>query len=542
MAWLRQRIELVHAFLLSAATLVLLRLTSTSVGFTRDEGYYFKAAEDYVTWYRRWMTGQTALREAFSRALTDRFFSYNHEHPALVKTLQGFTWWLFHETLGISSNAEAFRLPGPLFSSLTVACTYLLAARFYGRRVALLAALAWPLLPRNFFDEHLACFDVPVTAMTLLVVTLYAYAGSSVKRAVWVGVAYGLTMATKHNSLFIPPLLVIHFAVVEGPRLRRSGTWITLPGIPMVFVMMALLGPLILLLHWPWLWNDTTKRLGEYYGYHFLAHEHYPITYFGELLRQPPFPWGFAFGMTLFTVPLPILGLSVVGLLLAVKEGFFTRAHHGPEAVVLRGHAWLMGLFTLFPMVVISLPSTPIFGGTKHWMPATPFLCILAGRGLVLLLDRARSVLPERMGYAVALPLVLLTCVTGILRSAPHGHCYYNELAGGARGAADTFQRHFWGEASRPIIPVLNAQAPQNVRTFFNRTNYDDWRMYVRDGVVRRDIGFAQAVTESQAAFAFHQWEHEHELYNIWNAYPLRKPVAGVYLEGGVPLTSLYLR
>jgi hypothetical protein len=237
-----------------------------------------------------------------------------------------------------------------------------------------------------------------------------------------------------------------------------------------------------------------------------------------------------------------MVGLSVAGLLLAVKEGFFTRTHHGAEAVKLRGHAWLMGLFTLFPMVVISLPSTPIFGGTKHWMPATPFLCILAGRGLVFLLSRAAAVVPLQRAYAVAVPLVLLTSVMGILRSAPHGQGYYNELAGGARGAADSFQRHYWGSGSRPLFEVLNAQAPQNTRVFFNRTNHDSWRMYVRDGALRRDLGYAQSVGESQAAFAFHQWEHEHELYNTWNAYPLRRPVGGVYLEGGVPVTSLYVR
>ena len=40
---------------------MMLRLTSTAVGFVRDEGYYFKAAEDYISWYRRFLTGATSL-------------------------------------------------------------------------------------------------------------------------------------------------------------------------------------------------------------------------------------------------------------------------------------------------------------------------------------------------------------------------------------------------------------------------------------------------------------------------------------------------
>ena len=117
--------------LLFVVTYVTLRISSPSVGFTRDEGYYFKAGEQYVGWYRQlWSdlwSGQ--LLNAFSDATITRFFEYNHEHPALIKTMMGFTWWWTHEVLGITSNAEGFRVVGPLFAGITVACTFALGRR-----------------------------------------------------------------------------------------------------------------------------------------------------------------------------------------------------------------------------------------------------------------------------------------------------------------------------------------------------------------------------------------------------------------------------
>ena len=545
MAWWWRNVDARISALLAVATVVVLRFTSTSVGLVRDEGYYFKAAEDYVTWYRNLWSGITPLSQALQPAVVDRWFSYNHEHPALVKTAQGMAWWLWHQVLHVGLGSEAFRLPGPLFAAVAVVCTYLLGARFYGRSVGVAAAVAWALLPRNFFHEHLACFDVPVTAMTVLVVTVYVYAGNNARRAVWSGLAFGLCMATKHNSLFIVPLLLVHWLVTEGHRFRRSGSYIHVPAVPLALVLMLVLGPVVFYAHWPWLWHNTLRRVGEYYSYHFLHHEHYPITYFGALLRQPPFPYGFAFGMSALTVPLPVLGLAVWGLGKCIRDGFFTTAPAGTRAAALRSHAWLLGPFALVPMLIISLPNTPIFGGTKHWMPATPFLCIMAARALMEGLATVQQELAPRHNWltAAAAPLFALTCVAGIMRSHPHGQSYYNELAGGARGAASWgFQRHYWGEGARPLLALVNQRAPQGARVFFNRTNYDSWRMYLRDGVLRTDVGYARSVAESQAVMAYHQWEHEGELYNTWNIYRSRTPAAGEYLEGGVPLVTLYFR
>ena len=53
-------------------------------GYARDEGFYFQAARSYEAWFE-------LLHQDFSRAVEpgviDRYWSVNHEHPALMKTL-----------------------------------------------------------------------------------------------------------------------------------------------------------------------------------------------------------------------------------------------------------------------------------------------------------------------------------------------------------------------------------------------------------------------------------------------------------------------
>ena len=116
--------------------------------------------------------------------------------------------------------------------------------------------------------------------------------------------------------------------------------------------------------------------------------------------------------MTWATVPSALLLLSGIGLMLALRTVRNPRAlrHLGrfgpnsgraklervgarpPERIVVSRPRWhrplpeldgreeplLLVAMALFPIFLIALPSIPIFGGTKHWLTAYPFLALLA--------------------------------------------------------------------------------------------------------------------------------------------------------------------
>ena len=550
------------ALALFIGTTVLVGVTAESIGFTRDEGYYFKAAEGYVQWFRAVMAALLAghPETTFQSPVIDQYWAYNHEHPVLMKTLYGLSWGLLKAGLGIFSlNSTAFRFPAFLMAGLSVALTYLLARQFLGRAASLSAALMWLSLPRPFWDMHLACFDIPVCAAHLGIVYAYVRGRHTARGAAVVGVVFGLGAAVKHNVLLTPAVLFIHWVLAEAPSPRRAGALLRLPALPMTFIAMGILGPIVFVAHWPYLWPDVLARYRWYIDFH-LHHEHFPILYFGELLTHPPFPRSFIYVMTAVTTPVPVLVLFMMGALLAaISSLLFLRSRWRGAAppelttVPLRSRdgapsAWgamlLLGN-ACFPFALWLPSTTPIFGGTKHWMNALPFLCILAAWALEEALTRGVRVLHlrRRLPSAACMALgTVFSVLPGFVISArahPYGLSSYNELVGFARGAANIgFQRTFWGHEPRLVLPEINARTSPGGQIYFGDTNYDDWRMYVRDQLLRRDIGFSKSVQGSAVASVQPQGEFKEQWMEVMNAWNTQQPDIVVHVEG-VPLLTV---
>ena len=537
------RLYAAAALVIAVAYFAVLWGTASTVGFVRDEGYYFKAAELYSGWF------STLLSSRFFDAFRDpeilKHFDYNHEHPPLAKLTQAATFHLFHGLLGWASPSTGFRAAGFLFAALSVVATFLLGRQLVSARVGLLAAAMLMVMPRYFFDAHLACFDVAITAFWGLSIWAFVRALRAPptvvwRRAVFAGVVFGLALATKLNALFLPFLFVLwwlwapptglHF----GRRMGPSGSLdVTLPAIPGVLFACALIGPLVFFALWPYLWHDPVGRVGAYLAFH-MNHEHYPASYFHELLVAPPFPWHFPFVMTALTVPAPVLGLASIGIGVALVRA--VRGWRLSDVVLVSA--------TLLPIVLIALPKTPVFGGVKHWYNALPTLCVLAARSLFWVVDRfERAGVRGRWRPVLAAALVVLALgpgALGIVRSHPDGIGFYNELAGGFRGgAALGMQRGFWGGLAHPrYVDTLSALHGGKGRVFFNRTNYDAVRMYQREGIVPRSMYYANEARGADVGVDFAQPEHAELGGAIWSVFGTR-PVAGVYRDN-VTLIQLY--
>jgi 4-amino-4-deoxy-L-arabinose transferase-like glycosyltransferase len=260
---------------LGMAYLVWLLATARSLGFPRDEGVYFRAGSDYVGW---WVMLFEHGRDALQQGAIDSAWSINHEHPALMKTLFGVSWWLLHEKWHVFSDAStAFRLPGMASAAMAIWVTYLFGARAYSRRAGLIAAMLLALMPRVFFHAHLACFDVPITAMWILCVYVHwrAQERRGIGWALAAGIVFGLALETKHNAWMLPAALVPHAFFVHRHALWR-GLKAGRVALPSSLVSMATLGPAVFLALWPYLWNDTLSRLQWYVDFH-LHHEYYNI-------------------------------------------------------------------------------------------------------------------------------------------------------------------------------------------------------------------------------------------------------------------------
>ncbi|MDY7228650.1 ArnT family glycosyltransferase [Hyalangium rubrum] len=586
------------AWALAILAFVALFLTEPAVGFVRDEGIYFVAAESYAGWFQQ-------LFRSPATALTDaaivRAYDVNHEHPALMKELYGLSHLLFHKGLGWLRPASALRLPALLMAALVPALTFLLGSALYGRAVGLFAALSFLLVPRHSFNAELAAFDMPVAAMWLLVVYAFWRAMEERRWGVLCGVAFGVAIATKHNALFMPFVLV-PFALWRawkesvGQPAAREGLWrfvglfaavsllygllfvalgpekfqrkfLLLSPHVLLFVglaagaywvlgelrraseptaraltpvaTMAVFGPVLFYLHWPYLWHHPVERVAWYLAFH-AKHEHYAWFYLGDLMRAPPFPWSYVVVKTALTVPTSLFVPMVTGWLALVGRGLLslparTRAWVSRPSMV----EVLVAVNAVASILIISHPQVPHFGGVKHWLPSMPFLGILAGvavtRGCAAVVERLRVHRPTLPFAAVAAPvfaLLMAPALIGLVRSFPYGTAFYSELAGGIPGAASLgMQRQFWSSHVTGVLPWINEHAKPNSRVYLHEVTGHSFGHYQQNGMLRKDLRMVWSPADADlVAYQYHQEFREHEM-NIWQAFGTRTPVTGLYLD-----------
>lgn len=536
--------------LLAASYVALLFATAADIGMSRDESFYVTAAESYGRWFQQLYDDSDA---ALQRDAIDRRWEYNHEHPAFVKTLFALSWLAHQKWELYPEDSLAYRFPGMLCSGLLLWLLYIFGARTFGRPVGAFAAAAFALMPRVFYHAHLDCFDVAIVLMNTWVV--YCYWRSLKKRrwAIWVGVAFGFALATKHNSWVLPGIFLIHFcwmAASERRARKEPGRGKKLRLVPLWLLAMVTIGPAIFIGTWPYLWHDTLQRIGWYAGFH-LNHDYYNMAYFGRNYFEPPFPVAFPFVLTAFTVPATTLALASVGVTRRLRalvpprlaERLWRKGRLTPDPFFT--DVLLVGCLVA-PLLIIALPSSPIFGGTKHWFPAYPFIALYAGLGFWHLTHLARvwvgTRLPNarylvRAGVAVA---VLAPSAVETVHSHPFGLSHYTFLAGGVPGAADHgMNRQFWGFTTGSLTEWFSEQMPDGGTVWLCDTTWGAFHMLKRDGKLPSNIRAARSLPTADYVMIHHEHHFAEVDHQAWVAFGSVAP-AHVLTYDGVPIVTVY--
>jgi hypothetical protein len=586
----RWRREWILPLLLAVAASGWMLAVEGRQGIGRDESQYFRAGERYWGWVEStWSEiAKGHFARAFSRGAVDGAWDDNHEHPPLMKLLYGVSWRLFHtcdcpgpkrglhpipitgkhRTLPLfARESSTFRFPAILLAGLGVALVYWLARRVLRPVPSAVAAVLSFAQPHYFFHAQISCFDVPITVMATLVALAYWKSLRSPRWGILCGVLWGLALATKHNAWLFPIFLLAHYLWIR----RRDFLRLRPPRIPLAFVSMATLGPAVLFVLWPWLWHAPVDRTRGWLVRH-TQHEHYNFEYLGQNWNLPPkepdrklVRMTFPFVSIAYTVPVTTLALAGIGSLVFLRrrrraEGSSVLLADTPIASraswirpgidVERSPGVFLAIHIAGPVLMIALPSTPIFGGVKHFLPAMPFLGVLAGAGAAWLFGVARSLVASPRLLRVLPPLLAaLLCLPAIAetqRSHPDGLGHYNLLAGGfAGGASLGMNRQFWGYSALPLLPWMIAHRPPSNRIYWHDVLHDAIVMYSRDGRLPIGIGDAgvgeQVVEQSDLGIVI--LEKHFAVYEglAWQAYHTTQP-SRVYAHEGVPFVVAYER
>lgn len=583
---------------LFVAAFFALLFTEQPVGFGRDESVYFHAAENHARWFQLLVSSPS---EAFKDDAIVRGFDFNHEHPALMKNLFGISFVVFHEKLHLLRPAAAFRLPAFLFAAWMLPLIYGLTRRLFGRPASIFAAVSFLLVPRQFFHAHLSAFDVPIATMWVLTVYCFVEALERPRWWLYTGLAFGLALGAKHNAYFIVVTLVpfillrgwqltkgapqaralffgvngvfvfgallyaVMVLVMGGPKVLATfefqspqlglylvtcavGAWLTwklkavhLDAFRTVapLVSMAILGPAVFYLHWPYLWHHPVDRTAWYLSFH-LTHNHYTWFYLGELLRQPPFPLEYVLLKTALTVPASLVVPMTLGF------GWVCWRAAKKQAT---GFEFIVAANAVMSIALISHPNVPHFGGVKHWFPSMPFLALLAAgsleRGAKGLSEWLAPKLKAATEQRVLVALAVLLSASSFIATArvyEFGTSAYGELAGGLPGAASLgMQRQYWANNLSGVLPWINQNARPGERIYFHENHGGQIRDLQRNGMLRTDVQAVGGPEQAQmVVYQYHQEFRDAE-FSTWQALGTTKPVYGLYLDE-TPQIVIYRR
>jgi 4-amino-4-deoxy-L-arabinose transferase-like glycosyltransferase len=370
----------------------------------------------------------------------------------------------------------------PRVPMIALACAlgllvFLFARDLFGQAAAVLAVALFSLEPTVLAHGRVVQTDMPAAfGYLLLFYALYRYdAAPAPRRAAWLGVAAGLALLSKYSMLIAAPVLAVYFLAQlwRGPRRGRTRPTTLKHAALVVLAALAVVNAAYFFQHRPLnvadaRWIQTafpssagavtaaTRALSFILPTDFVLGVFFQIWHNGQghsagLLGMYSntgwwyyFPVAFALKTTL-----PFLLLSLAALAWAARAWARTR-----DARLL----WALVPFAVYTVFVLF---SNIDIGVRYYLPAYPFLFILAGALLERLIRSRRA---RRAGAFVAAALLCWTVVEAA-RAYPDHMSYMNQLA--------SARPHWWylsdsnvewGDDVRELAAYLRARGETRVR------------------------------------------------------------------------------
>ena len=369
------------------------------------------------------------------------------------------------------------RLGTVFIISLWVVAVYWLARRLFGPQVALVGAVLIALNPFHIAYSRVIHHDALSTAfMILSVFSAFIYWGERRGRG-WLllsGALAGLAFISKIASLFLMPFIALVglWFFVEGKRYKNEGgkqfILLILDGLLWFAVTVA-----TVFMVWPAMWVVPIETFQTVFSlaFQYSTGPHAKgIFFLGESVSDPG-PLFYPVTWLYHTSPLVMLGL--VGLVFALFH--YRGAKPAPPQSPANQPALnnnspfaihYSSLFRYLPLILFFILGYYVLmtiGEKKqerYFLPAYPWLDLIAAAGLVSLLDY--PFISRLTHYVSRLTLILLTIliVNGLLVAGnfPYYLTYYNPLLGGIKSAAKVITIG-WGEGLNLAAEYLNQKA-----------------------------------------------------------------------------------
>lgn len=367
-----------------------------------------------------------------------------------------------------ASLVAPLRLGTVLITSIWVVAVFWLVRRLLGGKIALITALLLALSPFHVALSRVLHHDaLSTTFMTLAALTALIYWGQNEGRR-WLlasGVLGGLAALSKSPALYLLPYIALTglwFTVAGHHRegagnLARRLAFRTIPDGLLWFAALAI----TVTVCWPAMWVAPREAIETviFVGSKYATGGHAKGNFFlGEISNDPgalfyPVTWLFR------TTPPALVGVAsalVLGLAAWLRRRNNRAADESPVATAFWRYLPLMLVFVAGYYVLMTVGEKK---QDRYFLPAYPWLDIIAAGGLALLVDNlARRLKPAARpmaGFATLAALVLVINGYLVADNYPYYFTYFNPALGGPAVAVKAVTVG-WGEGLDLAADYLN--------------------------------------------------------------------------------------
>lgn len=266
--------------------------------------------------------------------------------------------------------------------------------------------------------------------------------------AVGIGIAVGSRVGGVLLYAYAAMFMGIHFL-----QLFKQNGFKSFASYVKVFVSLLVMGHLISISLWPFgqqeiftSWYEALKKSteGAFFTYN---HE----LFEGVRMYMAKVPWYYLPKFILINTPLMVLaGFVWLLVLLFVVKRIFSK----PILVYFTLFAML------FPIVYAEYQSMYYYNGWRHYLFIYPPMIVLSAWGWESLIRVMKN---KKLVVAIAGVFVVLTLLpaTWMVRNHPNAAVYFNELAGGTKGAYGQYELDYYSNSCREAGEWLAKQEPQ---------------------------------------------------------------------------------
>ncbi len=342
-----------------------------------------------------------------------------------------------------------------LVGFLCILFTALIVRLFSGWLPALIALLAMVCSP-SFFGH---CFnnpkDIPfaagyIMALYYLIKLMRELPDAKHQTKVMLAIAIGFAISIRAGGLLLIGYLGLFVGIVWLLKRNKKVSFFTsVKPYFIPFLIVAIAGYCIGILMWPYALRQpltgAVKALQEFEKFSYLTY--YELF---EGVRIFNKPWYYEPKLIMLTAPIAVLG----GFALSLIFGWFKKDR-------LLFWAFILLIFaTLFPSAYAIYKKSYVYNGWRHFIFIYPSLVALAVIGWVALVQ----VIKNTKAQLLILTLIGFTFLKpGIwsIVNHPYQYLYFNEIAGGVKGANGVYELDYWNQSPRAAFDWLVKNKPE---------------------------------------------------------------------------------